>query len=677
MPYPLYPAPLPLFASLLLACLLILGRPAVADAGTESSARPDANEQVLLDAREAALRRDEAAVRAHSRRIDPAHPLAAYPEFWRLRMLLDDRFEIPDPAALDAEIAAFITAHAGSALAERLLADWLPSLGRRSIWHLFDEYFPLASPRSNDPLWCLAGVSRLLRGLPAGAEPLRAWSERRELGEDCELLTQRMYEAGQLGTDRLERRLRSALEEKATDTIRVIGRLLGIGADDLGLVLDSPARALAGSGDPRVVLIAIGLLARPSPDQAAERLAERNDIPETDAQLLWAIIGASAGRDLDARAWEWARRGLAADAGRDTREWLVRAAMLAEDWPGVLAALDRLDETDAATPRWTYWRARALTATGASDAARALLALMAGTDGYYPMLAAEESGLAGGRPEPQAEPQPAIDPASLAARPPIARALALYRLGLRGEAQREWLAGLRGASDAELLGAARLACSHGIFDRCINEASRMRGHDEWSLRYLLPYREPLEAAARAHELDPAWVYGLIRQESRFAPAARSGVGARGLMQIMPATGRWIARRRGIGGFRTVSLEEPRTNLDFGTWYMRHVLDGLDGSILLASAGYNAGPGRPARWRASVGRAVDGALFAELIPFNETRQYVQNVIANTAAYAAMLRDEPLLLHRLLGEVSPGIAPGEADGESGPQPAGSPLDDLVQR
>src|SRR5690606_10408122 len=184
------------------------------------------------------------------------------------------------------------------------------------------------------------------------------------------------------------------------------------------------------------------------------------------------------------------------------------------------------------------------------------------------------------------------------------------------------------------------------------------------------------SAARAHGLDPAWVYGLIRQESRFTPVARSAAGARGLMQIMAATGRWIARRRGIGPFRPASLEDPGTNLDFGTWYMRHVLDRLDGSILLASAGYNAGPGRPARWRGLVGRPVDGALFAELIPFNETRNYVQNVIANTAAYAALLRGEPLRLRPLLGTVAPAGA-STRPGEDEPQPAPGPLDEIARR
>src|SRR5690606_4195596 len=289
----MYPAQPPLFVPLfarlvrpflrllplLLSSLLILGRPALAGDGNDASAPLDASEQALLDVRDAALRRDEAAVRSLSSRIDPAHPLATYPAFWRLRMLLDDRTEIPDPAALDAEIARFIAAHAGTVVADRLRTEWLTSLGRRSIWHLFDEHFAQADPGSGSSLWCLAGVSRVLRGLPAGPEALRAWNERRELGEDCELLTLRMYEAGQLGPPQLDRRLRSALEDKATNTIRVLGRLLGIGAEDLRLVLDSPSRALGRSREPRVVLIALGLLARPSAEQAAARLAERTDLP--------------------------------------------------------------------------------------------------------------------------------------------------------------------------------------------------------------------------------------------------------------------------------------------------------------------------------------------------------------------------------------------------------------
>lgn len=641
------------FAAALACCVQIPGADALASAKRPVDPVAASSDQALLAVRAAAIRRNEALLRRHAAQVPAGHPLAAYTEFWRLRMHLTDPEQSPDPSRLDGEIAHFVEDNPGTVVSRRLLRDWLHRLGQRSVWHLFDRYLAKAAPTAGDSLWCLEGVSRLARGLPPGNEALYAWNTRRELGEDCELLGQQMLEHGQFAPGQLEQRLDRALENRSIASIRQLGRMLGLGADDLALAVESPARALAHVGDSRISVLAIGLLARPTPEQAATHLAGRTDLDATQRSLLWAIIGASAARDLDPQAWQWARQGLDATIGSDTREWLVRAAMLAGDWPGVLRALERLDPSDQSSPRWTYWHARALANTGRHDEAQALLASIAGTNGFYHMLAAEEGGRRVRRPLAIEAPGQTLAPEAIAARPAIQRALALDQLGLPGEARQEWLDGLAGASDAELLAAARLACDTGQLDRCIDTASRMRHHDDWSLRYLRAWRTPLETAAHSHALDPAWVYGLVRQESRFVASARSSAGARGLMQIMPATGRWIAQRRGIRGFAAGLLDRPETSLDFGAWYMRHVLEQLDSSVVLASAAYNAGPGRPLQWRERLPRAIDGALFAELIPFNETRHYVQNVLANTAAYGALLRDEPVALRPLLGMVGPAV------------------------
>src|SRR5690606_39139001 len=115
-------------------------------------------------------------------------------------------------------------------------------------------------------------------------------------------------------------------------------------------------------------------------------------------------------------------------------------------------------------------------------------------------------------------------------------------------------------------------------------------------------------------LDPAWVYGLIRQESRFIMTARSGVGASGLMQLMPATARWVAKRIGMVDFKPAHVNDFDVNTTLGTHYLNIVLQDLGGSQLLASAGYNAGPRRPRNWRATYASPVEGAIFAETIPF---------------------------------------------------------------
>jgi soluble lytic murein transglycosylase len=159
---------------------------------------------------------------------------------------------------------------------------------------------------------------------------------------------------------------------------------------------------------------------------------------------------------------------------------------------------------------------------------------------------------------------------------------------------------------------------------------------------------------RAMDIDAAWVYGLIRQESRFIMDARSHVGASGLMQIMPATGRWIARKLGRRDFHPRELNELQTNLEFGTFYLKQALDDLDGSAVLASAGYNAGPGRARNWRASLASPLEGAIFAEIIPFSETRGYVKNVLSNATDYSALFTGKPQSLKARLGTIEPKAA-----------------------
>jgi soluble lytic murein transglycosylase len=123
------------------------------------------------------------------------------------------------------------------------------------------------------------------------------------------------------------------------------------------------------------------------------------------------------------------------------------------------------------------------------------------------------------------------------------------------------------------------------------------------------------------------------------------------MQIMPSTARWIARKLGERDFRVEQLHDLPTNLRFGTYYLRSVLDDLEGSPVLASAAYNAGPGRSRSWRSTLPRPVEGAIFAEIIPFNETRDYVKKVLSNAVFYAALFSGEPQSLKARLGSVVP--------------------------
>ena len=161
----------------------------------------------------------------------------------------------------------------------------------------------------------------------------------------------------------------------------------------------------------------------------------------------------------------------------------------------------------------------------------------------------------------------------------------------------------------------------------------------------MPHRDLLKAHAARAGLDEAWVYGLIRQESRFMAEVRSSAGAMGLMQLMPGTAQWVAGKLGLRNWRWGSVTDPDTNIQFGTYYLRHVQDFLDGNAVLATAAYNAGPGRARQWRPE--RTMDAAIWAENIPFNETRDYVKKVLSNATVYAHLLHGKPLSLKARLG------------------------------
>ncbi|NBW00888.1 MAG: hypothetical protein EBR85_04105 [Betaproteobacteria bacterium] len=234
----------------------------------------------------------------------------------------------------------------------------------------------------------------------------------------------------------------------------------------------------------------------------------------------------------------------------------------------------------------------------------------------------------------------------------IQRSYALVRAGMRAEAVLEWGAAMRHRSDAELIRAAEHARKAGFYDRMIAAADRTQQEHDFSLRYPTPFKDKVLSAAQQRSLDPWWVLGLIRQESRFIPDIKSSVGATGLMQIMPATGKMLAKEVGLGNARPLMLADVELNVKLGTTYMRQLQDRFGGSALLASAAYNAGPSRAVNWRAALPRRIDGAAFAESIPFAETRDYVKRVLANAVLYHAVHNGGSVpSLRRLLGDVAP--------------------------
>jgi soluble lytic murein transglycosylase len=363
-------------------------------------------------------------------------------------------------------------------------------------------------------------------------------------------------------------------------------------------------------------------------------------------QRRLALFVASRGHpDADRRLQELPARLV----DESVEEWRVRVALQTRDWDGVLDRLQLMSTETAGRPQWRYWRARALESTGRRDDAVALYGDLSELRDYHGFLAADRLD----RPyrivhRPTVVPDARIR--ALAKEAGILRARELYRLQRLAEARVEWEQALAGADPDRLRSAARLADGWGWHDRAIVALGRTGDWDDLELRFPLPYRHALVDQARARGIDPAWVYAVARQESLFQTDARSGAGALGLMQILPDTGRNIAGELGVRWSGSYALLQPATNLRFGTHYLRRSLERLQNHPLLATAAYNAGPYRVLDWLPA-GDPVPADIWAETIPFHETRGYVKRVMEYAVVYGWRLDNAPRRLSSRLRPVAP--------------------------
>jgi soluble lytic murein transglycosylase len=609
-------------------------------------------DSAVLKAQQAFAARKPANLERAAREVPAGHVLAPYVEYWRL--MLTSRND-------DARIADFLARYPGSRLSESLRADWLKSLGAREAWPLYlTEYPRLVRPDAAHQ--CYAYRAEWAQGNRSHQrEAVALWFTGRDMPSACAPLFAQLAEAGLIREEDVWRRLRLALDAGNVGVARVVASALPDARRPAAALFDQaardPARLLnAGGrldfsqrGAREIALYALDQLARRSSDQAEQalrgRLAQFNP---NEAGMARARLATWAARRHEAIALAWFQQAGDVVLSDVQREWWARAALRAGDWRTVQRAIESMGETTRARPVWRYWRARALQATGQRIAANAMFLALSREHHYYGQLAREELG-----PVMQA---PVVniktggdDVAAIARQPGIARASALYELGLRSHANLEWNWTIQTFSDAQLLAAAELARRMDWYDRAIDTAERTRELHDFELRFLAPYRELAQEAARKNEIDEAWVFGLMRQESRFINVARSGAGASGLMQIMPATARWIAQRLGIKRFHPREMQDPAKNIQFGAYYLKHVQTRLDGSPVLATAAYNAGPSRAQRWRDN--RPMEAAVYIESIPFAETREYVKKVMSNAMYYAARFGQPSVLLKDRLGTIPP--------------------------
>jgi soluble lytic murein transglycosylase len=597
----------------------------------------------------------EAAQKGQWKQLDAMRPrfagqlLEPYPTYW----LLSGSVDRVDPA----EVRAFLDRWPRTPLAESLRREWVKALGAAHQWDAFREQLPLVVGDDTE-ITCYAFQERIGRGdAEARLEARTLFLSGRETPAACDTLFAALAADGGLSEDdawvRLHKLLAATNAKEAKETNALLPKAHRLNEKQLDRAGADPAKFLAHEksgtllGSQRaIVFFAIAKLARAHPEDAAdwlERFAPR--LGPDLAKAAWVQVAWQAALAHHPRALEWYAAAGDASMSDSQIAWRARAALRAGDWKQVLAAIQQMSPEEARESAWRYWRARALRSLGETEAANALLRGLAQEMNFYGLLAADEIGVV---PTFQwASFSPSVEDFDrVRAMPAIQRALALYRAGLDPEGLREWLWAVRSMDDRDLLTAAEIARLANVKDRAINTADRTVQLHDFNQRYPLLHREALEAAARENALDEAILYSLIRQESRFVAEARSHAGAMGLMQIMPSTAKWVARQMPVQPFKVGMLTDPEVNIRMGTYYFRRVLTAL-GHPILATAAYNAGPNRARRWKDE--RPLEGAIYAETIPFNETRDYVKKVFANAWFYKQRLTGQPTGMRQLLGLV----------------------------
>jgi soluble lytic murein transglycosylase len=665
------------FTSLILACLSALALPLTACAQNQRG------DELILEMGQAFKRGDKARLSALLPQVR-GHALEPQAAYWELKARLEQ--------ASAQEVETMMARYPGTYHEDRLRNDWLLLLGQRRDWTSFAAEHAKYRMQDDREVKCYAllveGVRSGSFSKEAGSEILRSWYGIKDAEDGCTQAADRWYTDQKISALDVWREARLSMEaNRARAAANAVQVVSPESAGSVGEINANPAKYLSSrvaaisSARRELVTLALIKLASNDPDAAATMLEAKwsGFLSPEERSWAWGVIGKQAALKLSDQAGDYFTKARNEHLNDDLLGWKVRAALRATEiskgWPVVIAAVNGMTDEGRKDPTFAYWKARALknmvagkptmvASTPASATptmvlrpelaeAQTLLESIASPRGFYEMLALEELGQ---RITAPARPTVVTAAEKEAARlnPGLNRALYAVAMGLRTEGVREWnystnLHQRGGMSERELLAAADFACDRQVWDRCINTSERTKEAIDTDQRFPMPFKDSVVRRSKDIGLDPAYVYGLIRQESRFIMDARSGVGASGLMQVMPATARWTAKKIGMDGFTADQINNRETNIAIGTAYLKLALDDFAGSMPMAAAAYNAGPSRPRSWRN--GPTMEAAAWAENVPFAETRDYVKKVLSNTTMYAAILTGQPQSLKARLGLVGP--------------------------
>jgi soluble lytic murein transglycosylase len=554
-------------------------------------------------------------------------------------------------AKLDSsQVDAFITTYADSPLSTQMRRVWLSQLADKGKWWTYLVFY---RPNMGTALQCHQLTALLETGKTEKAlkQAKAIWLHPRSRPDECDTILDTWINAGHLTPELAWKRVALAMQASQGRFAHYLKRHLSPEQQatlDLWSELQrDPARAfnqpqplLDGSHARNTILL-----------DSFKRLVRRDtDVALDSWQKVVALHPFS--KEQHYQAQRALMLGLIRKDHPDLMTQLhaftptlsdellhenrLRGALKKQAWPQLLAWINELPDTLKHSDRWRYWQARATAETGDDKTAQSLFQALSKERSYHGFLAADlldqtyrfDS-------TPLDLEQSSID--SLAQRPGLMRARELFQLGRFVDARREWQMAIRHLNRLDLKRVSKLAQSWGWHDRAIFTLARTGYWDDLELRFPLEHMTLVEEKSNAKDIDNAWIFAVMRQESAFSSDARSPAGAMGLMQLMPATAKFIARKEHIKAPKRAHLVRPELNITLGTAYLNHVYQQLGTNQVLATAAYNAGPNNVLKWLPDTTLPAD--IWVELIPFNETRRYTERVLSYAAIYDQRL-NQPL-------------------------------------
>ena len=538
----------------------------------------------------------------------------------------------------DAWVQQFLSQASDSAMAENVRNEWLKTLGARGQWDLFrQEFGKLNAAGVAQEVQCYADLSS--GNYSKAAELVRVTGK---LPAGCTRLVESAAASGRLNTNDAWRRVRGLLSNSQTTDARNLAAALG-----------SPFEGGAQGATEYSLLSVIGKDARKSASAAATLSDMESGLSREQRSFAWGVLGHyhAQSQNMPTALSYYGRVSDRKQLTDEQLEWYARAALRLQRWDELASVIQHMPEKLQKDPTWQYWLGRSFAAQGKSSQAKEMYEKAAASGrNFYAVMAGEELGRRINTRNNVSDAD-ARDVRRMSEDGAIKRALVLFKNSqsngdskMRRQAQAEWRFATRDFNEDNLLTAAQVAFDNQFYDMAINSADRTDHKLNYKLRYLSPFKDLTVRYAEQAGVDPAWVYGLIRQESRFVMGAQSSVGAQGLMQVMPATAREIAGKIGMSSSELYTMDG---NIRMGTWYMADAKRRLQNNEVMATAGYNAGPGRARNWQAS--SPLEGAIYAETIPFTETRDYVKKVMTNATYYASLFNKPQTSLKQRMGTV----------------------------